>query len=215
MLNRSIAAAVMIGWPIAVLGGPLTLEVGAGKLDRIAGTPLICDLPVGLKEPGSALLLVDSKDGGDQEPIPAQIIPGGRTRVVWILRKPLKAGESRRYQLDLRSSPEIEEKEKTPTTLMNCLEIGSSIEILDGSDPVLRYNKEPTPAAAEKRSGLFTYRLYSSVVRSLRQSHHRRLRRRSSASTRALFCLDQHDLRGTGHQFSGTRKTGRPGFLTS
>ena len=152
MLIRSIAAATLLGWPLVVLGGPLTLEVNAGKHDRAAGTPLACDLPVGLKEAGTARLLVAGKEGGDPEPFSAQVIPGRRTQVVWILQAPLKAGESRRYELDLRTPPEPDEEKETPTSLMNCLEFGSHIEILDGSDSILQYNKEPTPAAAEHES---------------------------------------------------------------
>lgn len=140
-------------FPILAGAEPLILEVNAGKHAREPGLPLICELPIGLKEPGSARLFAVAADGKQSEDtsIAAQIIPGGKTRVVWILEAGLEAGESRPYQLDLRPPAEaLSEKKKKPalSSQMNCLETGSKIEILNGAKPVLEYNKGPTESAA-------------------------------------------------------------------
>lgn len=125
----------------------LAVLVEAGDHDRVATTLLSVDLPadVGAK---ALPLLVPLDAGGKSDALPAQVIPGPRPRLVWLLEQPLAAGASRRYRLDW-SPP----GETSPG--MRCEETDAAIAISNQGKPVLRYVKIPTPEA-EANDPLYT-----------------------------------------------------------
>jgi len=127
---------------------PLIIELDAGQYERI-DTLVIFELPRRLIEHGH-FTLTRLDDGAVIE---VQRLPGRKNlRAAFLIRKPLKVGETRRYRL--AAAPVGSE---TPAAVI-CHDDGEHLLIEVGGKPVLRYNHAviESPAGIEshfRRSG--------------------------------------------------------------
>jgi hypothetical protein len=115
----------------------LVVEVDAGPHER-RETPVFLAWPEGLERP-RGVALEEIEDG---RAVPAQVVPGERPGVAWIIRD-LPAGSKRRYRLTPLDRDRGEEN-------ATCRDDGRGLTLTVGGRPVLRYNH----ATIEPPSGI-------------------------------------------------------------
>ena len=142
MPRLRIVFSLIAGLIATVQAEDLFITVQAGPHDR-EGTPLVAELPMELQRDDAKGILLIPQDQQGATAVAGQILPGERTRVVWMLERPLASGESRPYRVDLVDKPADQEKND-----MHVEETAESISLGSGDRPILRYLKKPTADAA-------------------------------------------------------------------
>ena len=131
-----ITAISVAGWPLfSAAEEGVTLEVFAGDHDRHDAVVSV-DLPSPLQDsPTLALTRVDTGQS-----VAVQRDPSAASRLVWILRDKLPAGQARRYRLTAGTdAPSPDEKVRVDDD-------GKHLRISVGNKPVLVYNQAVVPS---------------------------------------------------------------------
>jgi hypothetical protein len=114
----------------------VVIEVQAGRHDR-QGVPVSCEIPGALADV-AALKLVQADNG---RAVPAQVVPGPRPSLVWMIDGKLPAGSTRRYRLTGGAAA-------APSAAKVSAMMGDHDLLLAvGSLPVLRYQHAVMPSA--------------------------------------------------------------------
>lgn len=144
-LNRAIVfvvcAFVITGGVAYATEQSVTIEMSAGDMDRVDSI-VFYDLPDSLAD-AKFFSLTRIEDG---ESIPVQRLGDDDPQVVWIVKKKLAAGTSRRYRLAAVDRPTGE-----PT--VTCKDDGKSLIVAVGDLTVLKYNH----AVVEPPEGMESY----------------------------------------------------------
>ena len=136
-------------------GRPLMIEVAAGEYDR-QNSPVFFQLPESWRDERDFTL--ERIDTG--ELIDTQIEVGVSSRLVWLIRDMLKAGQTRRYRL----APAVSVALPTPAATYDD---GRGLMVKVGGRSVMRYNKAVVPApdpqlSSDQRSG-YIYPLFNPI----------------------------------------------------
>jgi hypothetical protein len=134
----SAAMAFLAGLPPvvhhALAAEEVVLEVQAGKYDR-QGVPVVWELPAALRSWKGFQLT----DAVTSRPVPAQLQPGEKPRLVWMLGDRLVAGSTRRYRLAHEPGPVV-----APGVILKRDDLRVRVEV-DGR-PVFEYNHAVVPS---------------------------------------------------------------------
>ncbi len=106
----------------------LLLELQAGEVDRTE-TPIYLTLPKALRSAKGFSLTCEATG----QEVPVQKVADTHPRIVWMLEKPLKAGQSRRYRLRANDQPEFKHN-------VTCTDNGRQFVVSVAEKPVLTYN---------------------------------------------------------------------------
>ncbi len=152
----ALGVAAVAAKPTDQAADSLVLELTAGKYDR-ANTPVVCTLPESTPQaikdaPTLRLVRLDT-----QQTVNVQRLSGSPTRVVWIVREPLKAGATRRYRLSAGGGA------AQGKPVVTCRDDGKHLLLEVRGKPVLRYNH----AAVESPPGLPEYYRRSGYIHPL------------------------------------------------
>ena len=141
VLVGAAAGAVLSGaFPTRITAAePVTLEVAAGKHDRL-GVPVAVELPEALAR-ARHFTLTRLDDG---KPVAVQRVPGVRPAVAWIVGEKLAAGKARRYRLAPVQQPPAAKGGVTVE------DEGKHLLVRVGGKPVLRYNYALVPSPDPK-----------------------------------------------------------------
>ena len=133
MATLRIAALIVLS--VQTVRAGHVIEVSAGKHDRVA-TPVSVELPASFA--GQRQITLKQLETGDS--VPAQVNGKKPRRLVWLLRDPLAAGETRRYSV---SRTETTDSTKRAATVEDD---GKHLTITVGGKPVLVYNVAVVPS---------------------------------------------------------------------
>jgi len=141
---------------------PVILEVSAGKQMR-KDTPVAVRLPKQFKGFKQIRLASD----GDKNAVPVQLIPGTNPQLTWIIKNPLKAGQTRRYTLSVSilTPPDAPAKKKITPGRPWVSDDGKHLTVGVAETKILRYSTAVMPSPVKdqpyyKRSG-FIHPIYS------------------------------------------------------
>ncbi len=139
--------------------------VDAGKLTRI-DTPVSASL-ASIPLPLDSGFRLEEIKGKESRPVASQIEPGSEPRLWWILSGTTRAGSKRHFRL-VRKQAEIE-------PIVRTLLHERSLEIVAGTDKVLRYHHAPVPppeGVHEKyQRSAFIHPLWSPSGEALTRTH--------------------------------------------
>lgn len=145
-LRHSFLLFLAISCPGLCAEHEVTIALVAGEKNRTRGPFSVTVDPRALPQTkGTALAWVDRNPDSEAPPIPAQLLPGDHTEIVWVLPEDLKAGETR--DLVLRETPAA--PDAVFPAGIRCSETDAEIVLSHGDRTILRYRKQPSKQAAE------------------------------------------------------------------
>ncbi len=157
--SLSIIVSLLLGIGTADAVEPISIEVQAGKVDRI-GVPVSFELPKAF----DAAKKVKLVQADNAKVIAAQIVTGTPAKLVWMIDEKLSAGSSRRYNLTAQ-------EDTVAIVGVRMKDNGQDVLLAVGDKPVLRYQHAVMPSADPEqvyyaRSG-FIHPVYDPTKRML------------------------------------------------